>query len=706
LPEVRRRIGRYQLVRPVGRGGAATVYLARDERLQRDVALKELGAFHASDPLALDRFLIESRLAGSLSHPNVVHVYDFFEHGGLPYISMEYLARGTVRPLVGHLTLPQVIGLLEGLLAGLAYAEGFGIVHRDIKPENLLVTEGGGVKIADFGIAKAYEHATRGLTATGTTVGTPAYMAPEQAMGKPLGPGTDLYATGVVAYEMLVGRVPFWDTDTPVAVLHRQVYDAIPPVREINPELDARLAVWVERLLSKAIEDRPRGAAEAWEELEDIAVSLLGSFWRREARLPGPGTGAPVAKPLTPARFPLEGGEATAGRRAAGARNGIDEAGSLERPRSEEERASETDRPGGPDTYETFRPRSVASAGGAGAPGGTEPPSGREGPASREASREAAAPAEAGTSREAEAPVDAGMSGEAGAPVDAGMPGGHEAPAGAGTSRDAEAPAEAENSRETRAPDGAASAPRPDSEHGAVARGPRSRALDDTPMPATPRDDAPPRARGGEEERDRAGTRPAGAAGAPVEAPRGTSRGGRRLAAVIAAPVAVLALAVVLLSALQRDRGEEARAPSPPTQPSASPTPTTVPQETVPDSPIPPEARVPSPATAERLNSEGYRLIRNGRPAEAVGRFRRSAAVLNVQSGDLYASALFGLGRSLRLSGQPEEALVVLERRAELPPRTRNSQAELAAAREEVGERRSRLRQSGRGVGEPRRSAS
>ena len=280
----------------------AVVYLARQIDLDRDVALKELPAFHAGDPAVVARFLRESRIAGSLSHPNIVTVHDYFEHEGIPYISMEFIERGSLRPLVRRLTLAQIAGVLEGMLAGLAHGHAHGIVHRDLKPENLMVTSEGRIKIADFGIAKAFNQASsmRFLTATGTTVGTPAYMAPEQAMAKGIGPRTDLYTAGVIAYELLVGRVPFHDTDTPVAILLRHVNDPPPPPRSINPDLDPQLAEWVEALLSKDPEGRPESATDAWDTLEEIIIGLIGPRWRRDARLlDAPATVAP----LTPAPF-------------------------------------------------------------------------------------------------------------------------------------------------------------------------------------------------------------------------------------------------------------------------------------------------------------------------------------------------------------------------------------------------------------------
>src|SRR3954447_3727826 len=195
MPDVMKTVGRYEILRELGRGGMALVYLARQTDLDRLVALKELGAFHASDASFAQRFLREARLAGSLSHPNIVTVHDYLQHEGTPYIAMEYVERGSLRPYIGSLSLAQIGGVLEGVLAGLAEAEQHQIVHRDLKPENLMVTHTGTVKSADFGIAKATQSAATGgfVTATGTTVGTPPYMAPEQAMAKGVGPWTDLY---------------------------------------------------------------------------------------------------------------------------------------------------------------------------------------------------------------------------------------------------------------------------------------------------------------------------------------------------------------------------------------------------------------------------------------------------------------------------------------------------------------------------------
>jgi serine/threonine protein kinase len=305
MPDVMKTVGRYEILREVGRGGMAMVYLARQTDLDRFVALKELGAFHASDPSFAQRFLRESRVAGSLSHPNICTVHDYFEHDGTPYIAMEYIERGSLRPYVGTMNQAQIGGVLEGLLAGLAHGEQHGIVHRDLKPENLMVTSDGRVKIADFGIAKATNQMQTGafLTATGTTVGTPTYMAPEQAMAQEIGPPTDLYSVGCMAFEMYTGRVPFHDTEAPMAILLRHVNEQIPAVKSIDPSIDQEISDWIERMLVKDPTKRTQNANDAWDEFEEIIIGLLGPRWRREARLREGSAQFDTPAPLTPAPF-------------------------------------------------------------------------------------------------------------------------------------------------------------------------------------------------------------------------------------------------------------------------------------------------------------------------------------------------------------------------------------------------------------------
>jgi serine/threonine protein kinase len=288
MPGVKQVAGRYELIRELGRGGMATVYLARQIDLSRLVALKELGALRTTDQSFAKRFLREAQLAGSLSHPNIVTVHDYFSHGDIPYIAMEYLERGSLRPYVGRMSLSQVGGVLDAVLAGLARAEKHGIVHRDLKPENLLVTAEGTVKISDFGIAKATSKLQTGalaLTSTGVAVGTPNYMAPEQATAQGVGPWTDLYSVGIMAFEFLVGRPPFGDTEQAMAVLLRQVNEAIPAVNEIDQSIDSSLSDWIARMVAKDPAARPQSAGAAADELEETLIRLLGPRWRRTALL-------------------------------------------------------------------------------------------------------------------------------------------------------------------------------------------------------------------------------------------------------------------------------------------------------------------------------------------------------------------------------------------------------------------------------------
>ena len=294
----------------------AVVHLARQIDLDRMVALKELNALDSDDPAYARRFLQESRLAGSLSHPSIVHVYDYFESDGTPFIAMEYVAGGSLRPHIGHVTFAQIIGVLNAMLAALTQAEHQGIVHRDVKPENVLVSPDGHVKIADFGIAKAINRVnpTGFLTATGMAIGTPAYMAPEQAMAGEVGPWTDLYAVGCMAYELFTSTIPFAAPENQMAMLVRRINESIPSPDTVNPAVPAQLSAWIDGLLARDPGERTRSAETAADELEDIAIGIAGPRWRRTSRLPEAAVEATVdplattGAPRRPAtRGPIEG---------------------------------------------------------------------------------------------------------------------------------------------------------------------------------------------------------------------------------------------------------------------------------------------------------------------------------------------------------------------------------------------------------------
>ena len=231
---------RYRLDRPLGRGGMATVYLARDTELDRPVAVKVLDA---ADEGLRERFVREARLAARLSHPNVVGVFDAGEDGGRPYIVMEHVEGETVAELLarrGRLPPEEARGLAVQAARGLAHAHAAGLVHRDIKPQNLLLREDGTLKIADFGIARATEDTS--LTQPGTVLGTAAYLAPEQARGERATPASDVYSLGAVLYELLTGKPP---AETPA------------PVRELAPEVPRELEDVVMRSLARNPSYRP-----------------------------------------------------------------------------------------------------------------------------------------------------------------------------------------------------------------------------------------------------------------------------------------------------------------------------------------------------------------------------------------------------------------------------------------------------------------
>ena len=281
-------IGKYDVLEEIGRGGMGIVYLARQRGLERLVALKAVQAATSVEGGPGRALVEESRLASSLNHPNVVTVYEYIEEEGVPYVAMEYVPRGSLRPWIGCMSLAQLAGVLEDLLGGLAAVAPSGIVHRDLKPENLMVTADGHVKIADFGIAKATQRlGVKSIVATptGITVGTPAYMAPEQALCDPVGPWTDLYSVGIITYEHLVGHVPFRDAGTPMAIMLRHINEDVPAPAEVDPRIDHELSDWVARLLEKDPTHRTQSAAAAWDELEEIVIDQLGPMWRRDARL-------------------------------------------------------------------------------------------------------------------------------------------------------------------------------------------------------------------------------------------------------------------------------------------------------------------------------------------------------------------------------------------------------------------------------------
>jgi len=266
---------RYRIVRPLGAGGMAEVYLAHDNVLQRDVALKVMSGRYAGDEEFVERFKREAQSAAVLSHPNIVSIYDRGEsEGGTYYIAMEYLCGGTLKDRIlkrGALPPRTAAAVALQIAEALQAAHEAGVVHRDIKPHNVLVTEAGNVKVGDFGIARAASSST--MTRTGSILGTAHYISPEQAMGEPVGPQSDVYSLGVVLYEMLTGTLPY-DAETSIGIAMKHVNGHLVPPKELNPEVPRGMNAVVMRLLEKNPGDRYADAEELMEDLEKVLQGL------------------------------------------------------------------------------------------------------------------------------------------------------------------------------------------------------------------------------------------------------------------------------------------------------------------------------------------------------------------------------------------------------------------------------------------------
>ena len=254
---------RYRLVARLGTGGNGEVWRARDERLDRDVAVKVLRPELADDEEVRARFRAEARHAGGLRHPGIAAVFDFAEDDDGAWLVMELVAGEPLSARLrreGRLPVDRVLDVVGQAAVALQAAHDGGVVHRDVKPGNLLVRPDGRLSVTDFGIAHATGAAA--LTRTGQVVGTAAYLSPEQAAGRPVSPATDLYALGVVAYECLSGVRPF-ERDDPVAVLLAHLQAPPPP---LPPDVPEPVADLVHRLLAKDPADRPATAAQVQRE--------------------------------------------------------------------------------------------------------------------------------------------------------------------------------------------------------------------------------------------------------------------------------------------------------------------------------------------------------------------------------------------------------------------------------------------------------
>ena len=297
LASVRRALAaEYDVERELGRGGMAVVFKARDKELDRTVALKVLPLELTPVATVAERFKREARLAASLDHPHIIPVYRVGQAGGVLYMAMKFIDGRPLDSLVashGPLPLPAALTVLRAAASALAYAHEHGIVHRDIKGANILIDRQGRVVVTDFGIARAVESAT--LTATGTVIGTPHFMSPEQCAGKAVGPQSDQYSLGIVAYQLLTGSVPF-DGDSLPEILQHHWFTPAPDVSLVRPDIPAALTAVVLRLMAKDPADRFASSNDLVASLDSIpfkAVDQAGGRATLAALAAGTGAIAP-----------------------------------------------------------------------------------------------------------------------------------------------------------------------------------------------------------------------------------------------------------------------------------------------------------------------------------------------------------------------------------------------------------------------------
>jgi tRNA A-37 threonylcarbamoyl transferase component Bud32 len=255
-------LGPYRLIEQVGMGGMATVYKAYQANMDRMVAIKILPAHFAQDKKFVERFIREAKTIAKLEHKNILPVFDFGEQDGVTYLAMRYLSGGTLKDMLalGKLTLNDAVEIFAQIGEALDYAHRQGVIHRDIKPANIMVDSEGAAYLTDFGIAKVLEGSS-GLTETGAAVGTPAYMAPEQSLGKQVDARSDIYALGVVLYEMVLGKPPY-QADTPMAVALAHIHEPLPVPSLIDPSVPEPIEKVILKALAKNPDDRYNTAGD------------------------------------------------------------------------------------------------------------------------------------------------------------------------------------------------------------------------------------------------------------------------------------------------------------------------------------------------------------------------------------------------------------------------------------------------------------
>ncbi len=270
-------IGQYRIIEPIGVGGMATVFKAYQPGLDRYVAIKVLPAQHALTPGFKERFMLEAKAVAQLSHPNILPIYDVGLEDDLSYFVMKYVPDHTLSQLMGQpLPLPKASRYIDQVAGALDHAHRRGILHRDIKPSNMLVEkEEDWLLLADFGLVKIVEGSVV-LTGSGAIMGTPAYISPEQAGGKPVDQRTDIYSLGIVLYEIVTGRVPY-EGETPMGVIVKHLIEPLPLPRSLNPDLPQEVERVVLKALAKEPDDRYEWAGELAEALRQ-GVDTSASF--------------------------------------------------------------------------------------------------------------------------------------------------------------------------------------------------------------------------------------------------------------------------------------------------------------------------------------------------------------------------------------------------------------------------------------------
>jgi tRNA A-37 threonylcarbamoyl transferase component Bud32 len=304
-PAIREALAAYEIEAVIGRGSWGVVMKARHRQLGREVAVKQLPTEFASQEEVRRRFVNEARLLAGLDHPHIVPVYDFIEKEGVCLLIMEYLPGGTVWGRFNQEGFDYLDSCAIALAtcAALHFAHGHGVLHRDIKPENLMFTGQGILKVTDFGIAKVLGAASTMGTRAGEVLGSPAYIAPEQATGSELGPFTDVYATAVVLYELLSGQLPFPDDGDPLMVMYRHVHESPMPLSEVAPEVPAPLAEVVMHGLATDKANRYQTAEEFGVAVARAATASFGPGWLQRASVMVMGGGPIIAateRPLSP----------------------------------------------------------------------------------------------------------------------------------------------------------------------------------------------------------------------------------------------------------------------------------------------------------------------------------------------------------------------------------------------------------------------